>query len=95
MTHLKYICSVIDQLPLSLHLDVSQELELYFTEALGLSQHLGAILSEQFHVESALRTSQDDSGLVPIILQTVTPDTSVSQGKEAKLKRPKRKHTAK
>ena len=95
-THLKRICSVIDQLPPDLDFEVSQGSELQFTEASGLSQELGGLLSERSNIESTLQTSQDDSGLTPIVPQPVTPDTSVSQGKErAALKRPKRKHTAK
>jgi len=93
-THLKRICSIIDQLPPNLNFEVSQRSELQFTEASGLSQELGGLLSEQSNVESTSRTSQDDSELAPIIPQTVTPNTSVSQGKErAALKKPKRKHT--
>ena len=95
-THLKRICSVIDQLPSDLNFEVSQGSELQFAEASGLSQELGGLLSEQSNVESASQTSQEDSELAPIIPQTQTPDTSVSQGKEqAALKRPKRKHAAK
>ena len=95
-THLERICSVIDQLPPDLNFEVSQGSELQFTEASGLSQESGGLLSERSNVESILQTSQNDSELVPIVPQTVTPDTSVSQGKErAALKRPKRKHTAK
>ena len=95
-THLKRICSVIDQLPSDLNFEVSQGSELQFAEASGLSQELGGLLSEQSNVESDSRTSQDDSELAPIVPQTDTPDTSISQGKDrAALKRPKRKHTAK
>ncbi len=95
-THLKRICSAIDQLPPDLNFEVSQGSELQYTEATGLSQELGGLLSEQSHVESVAQTSQDDSELAPTVLQTVTPDTTVSHGKErAALKRPKRKHTAK
>ncbi|MCJ1333147.1 hypothetical protein MMC10_009841 [Thelotrema lepadinum] len=94
-THLKRICSAIDQLPLGLNFNVSQESELQFTEGSGLSQEMGGLLSEQSNAESASQTSQEDRELVPIIPQTATPDTSVSQGKEATLKRPKRKHTVK
>ncbi|KAL8905098.1 MAG: hypothetical protein Q9207_002839 [Kuettlingeria erythrocarpa] len=94
--HLKRICSVIDQLPPDLDFKVSQGSELQFTEASGLSQELGGLLSERSNVESTSQTSQDDSELAPIIPQTATPDTSVSQGKgKAAPKRPKRKHTAK
>ena len=84
-THFKRICSVIDQLPLGLNFDMSQESELHFTA--GLSQDLGGLLLEQSHGQSASRTSQDDSGLVPFIPRTVAPDISVSLGKEAKIKR--------
>lgn len=92
-THLKRICSVIDQLPLGLNFEVSQESELQVTEASGLSQELDRLLSEDSNIESTSRTSQDESELVPIVPQTLTPDTSVSQGKEqVNLKRPKRKH---
>ena len=95
-THLKRICSAIDQLPPDLNFEVSQGSELQFTEASGLSQELGGLLSGQSNIESASQASQDDSELVPIVPQTVTPNTSVSQGKElATLKKPKRKHTAK
>lgn len=93
-THLKRICSVIDQVPPDLNFEVSQGSELSFTEASGLSQEVGGLLLGQSNVESASQTGQDDSELAPIIPQTVTPNTSVSQGKEpATLKNPKRKHT--
>lgn len=94
-THLKRISSAIDQLPLGLNFEVSQESELRFTEASGLSQELGG-LSKQSNDESVSRTSQDNNELVPIVPQTVTPDRSVSQEKEqATIKRPKRKRTVK
>jgi hypothetical protein len=71
--HLKRICSVIDQLPPDVDFEVSQGSELHFTEASGLSQELGGLLSEPSNVESASRASQDDSD---------TPDISLSQGKD-------------
>jgi len=93
-TYLKRICSVIDQLLPDLNFEVSQGSKLQFAEASGLSQELGGLLSEQFNVESALQTSQNDSKLTSIIPQTVTPNTSVSQGKEqAAFRKPKRKYT--
>ncbi|KAL9015697.1 MAG: hypothetical protein Q9185_006923, partial [Variospora sp. 1 TL-2023] len=95
-THLKRICSVIDQLPPNLNFEVSQGSELQFTEASGLSQGLGGLLSEQQpSAESTSLASQDDGDeLASIIPQKVTPDTSVSQReKVATRKRPKRKHT--
>ena len=95
-THLKRICSVVDQLPPDLNFEVSQGSELQFTEPTGLSQELGGLLSGQSDVESASQASQNENELAPIVPQTITPDTSVAQGKErATLKRPKRKHTAK
>lgn len=94
-THLKRLCSVIDQLPPNLNFKVSQGSELQFTEASGLSQGLGDLLSEQSNVECASWTSQDDGELASIVPPMVTPDTSVSQGKDrAAEKRPKRKHAA-
>jgi len=95
-THLKRICSVIDQLPPELDFEVFQGSELQYTEASGLSQEVGGLLLGQSNVASASQTGQDDSELAPVVPQTVTPDTSISQGKEqAALKKPKRKHTAK
>jgi hypothetical protein len=88
--HLKRICSVIDRLPLSLNFEVSQESELQFTEASGLSQEMGGLLSEQSNAKSASRISQDDSELVPIVPQMLTPDTSVSQGKEEAIQKGRR-----
>ncbi len=77
-THYKCICSVIDQLPRDLNFEISQGSELLFTEALGVSQEVGDLLLGQSNVESASRTGQDDSELVLVIPQTVTPDNSVS-----------------
>lgn len=95
-SHLKRICSVIDQLPPNLDFEVSQESELQFAETSGLSQELGSLLSEHSNVESDSRTSRHDTELAAIVSQVDTPDTSVSQGKErAALKKPKRKHGGK
>lgn len=92
-THLKRICSAIDQLPLGLNFEVSQESERQVTEASGLSQELDRLLSKESNIESTSRTSQDESELIPIVPQTLTPDASVSQGKkQANLKKRKRKH---
>ena len=95
-SHFKRICSVIDQLPSDLNFQVSQESVLQFTEISGLSQELEGLLSEQTYAESASQPSRFDIELAPVIPQTVTPDTSFSQEKgQSKLKKPKRKHTAK
>lgn len=82
--HLKRICSVLDQLPSDLDFEVRG------TEASGQSRELG-LLSEPSNIESA--SNQDNNELTPIILQTETPDTSVSEGiKDQEWpKRPKRK----
>lgn len=94
--HLKRICSVIDQLPPNINFDLSQGSELQFTEASMLSQEMGGLLSKESDAGCASQSGQDDSEQAPVIPPTVTPETSVSQGKEqAALKRPKRKHTAK
>lgn len=95
-THLKRICSVIDQLPPDVDFEVPQGSELQSTEASGLSQELGGLLSEPSNVESASRASQDNSELALLVPQTDTPDTSLSQGKDqAALKQPKRKRATK
>ncbi|MCJ1395231.1 hypothetical protein MMC18_008114 [Xylographa bjoerkii] len=95
-THLKRICSVIDQLPPNVNFEVARGSELRFPEASGLSQKLDGLLSEPSNVDSASGTSQDDSELVPIDPEMDTTDTSnilQSQGiDQALLKRPKRKH---
>jgi hypothetical protein len=67
LIYFKRICPVIDQLPPDLDFEVSQVSELQFTEASGLSQELGGLLSEQSNVESASRASQDDSELASIV----------------------------
>jgi hypothetical protein len=84
--HLKRICSVLDQLPSDLDFEVRG------TEASGQSRELG-LLSEPSNIESA--SNQDNNELTPIILQTETPDTSVSEviKDQEWSKRPKRKRT--
>jgi hypothetical protein len=77
-THLKRICSVVDELPLGLDFEVSQESELQFNDATGLSQEFGGLLSQQSNVETVSRSSQSGSELVPIVSETVTEVTSVS-----------------
>jgi hypothetical protein len=79
LIYFKRICPVIDQLPPDLDFEVSQVSELQFTEASGLSQELGGLLSEQSNVESASRASQDDSEVASIVLQTDILNTSVSR----------------
>ncbi|KAI4109743.1 MAG: hypothetical protein LQ345_007062, partial [Seirophora villosa] len=94
--HLKRICSVIDQLPPNINFELSQGSELQCTEASMLSEEMGGLLSKESDAGCASRSGQDDSEQAPIIPPTVTPETSVSQGKEQAVhKRLKRKHTAK
>ncbi|MCJ1345115.1 hypothetical protein MMC31_003320 [Peltigera leucophlebia] len=82
--------------PADIDFDVSQGSELQFTEASGLSQDLGGLLSEELNVEHFSRASQDCSNLAPNIPHKDTPVTPLSQEKDqAALKRPKRKHTTK
>ena len=74
-------------MPSDLNFEVSQESELRFSEASGLSQEMGGLLSGQSYSELASQLSREDSELVPIVPQTITPETSVSQEKgQSKLK---------
>lgn len=75
-THLKRICSAVDQLPSSLNFQVSEGSEVQSEAATGLSQDMGSLLSDPDNVDLV---SQED-GELNLIPQTVTPDTSVSKG---------------
>lgn len=74
-THLKRICSAVDQLPLSLDFQVSDEPEAQPEEATGLSQDMGSLLSDPDNID--LASQEDERNPIP---QTATPDTSVSKG---------------
>ena len=76
-THLNRICSAIDQLPSGLDFQAPEGPGVQSGEATGLSQDMGSLLSEPSHVDLA---SQEDDELNPVIPQTASPDTSVSQG---------------
>jgi hypothetical protein len=56
---------------------------------------LSSLFLKQFNVESASETSQDDSELTSIILQTVTSDTSAFKKRNEQYSKVKEKHTAK
>ena len=94
-THLKRICSVIDQLPSDLDFELSQQSELQFPEESGLSQELeGRHLSQQANADStSLREEDSQSSLADS--QEITPNTSLSQRTEQGLfKKPKKRHAA-
>ena len=94
-THLKRICSAIDQLPPSLDFQV-QGHGVQSTEATGLSQDMGSLLSESSNVDTASQIGQEDDELTPIAPQTNTPDTSVSRGGgQGVAKRAKKNRTTK
>ncbi|KAI9698636.1 MAG: hypothetical protein M1836_003745 [Candelina mexicana] len=75
-THLERICSAINQLPLSLDFQVSDEPGVQSEDATGLSQDMGSLIPDPDHVDLV---SQEDDELNPIP-QTATPDASVSKG---------------
>ena len=97
-THLKLICSVIDQLPRELKFGVSLPSELeYATEVSGLSQDLGGLRADQSNPESGteeLESPLDGEPSVPVAA-TSTPDTSVSHAKGKAQKRAKKAHNIK
>ncbi|OAP55760.1 hypothetical protein AYL99_09912 [Fonsecaea erecta] len=73
-THLKRICSAVDQLPLSLDFEGS---EVPFEEATGLTHDMERLLSESSSVDHA---SQDEDEPKSVISQAATPNTSISSG---------------
>ena len=75
-THLKRICSAIDQLPSSLDFQVSEGSEVQSEAATGPSQDMGSLLSDPDNFD-LVSQEDDELNLVP---QTATPDTSVSKG---------------
>ncbi|KAL7958825.1 hypothetical protein V8C34DRAFT_137929 [Trichoderma compactum] len=74
-THLKRICSAIDQLPSSLDFQVSDEPGAQPEEATDPSQDIRSLLSGPDNADLALQ--EDEPIPIP---QTATPDTSVSKG---------------
>ena len=90
-THLQRICSAVDQLPSSLDFEVPEGPEVQSEEATWLSQDMGSLLSGQSNNAIASQIGQEDDELIPIVPQTATPDTSVSnEGRQGAAKRAKK-----
>ncbi|KAL7938316.1 hypothetical protein V8C35DRAFT_148512 [Trichoderma chlorosporum] len=89
-THLKRICSVIDQLPSDLNFDVSQQSE---PRESGLSQGLESHhLSNKSSHGVASILEEVDSQSSRVSLRDVTPDTSLSQRIDGEaFKKPKKR----
>lgn len=95
-THFKRICSVIDELPSDVNFELSQQSELEFPEASGLSQELeGHHLSQQSIAESASLLEELDSQSSLGGSQDMTSNTTPSQRTErGTFKVPKKRRTA-
>jgi len=95
-THFKRICSVIDELPSDVNFELSQQSELEFPEASGLSQELeGHHLSQQSITESASLLEEHDSQSSLGGSQDMTSNTTPSQRTErGTFKMPKKRRTA-
>ena len=95
-THFKRICSVIDELPRDVNFELSQQSELEFPEASGLSQELeGHQLSQQSLAKSASLLEEHDSQSSIVDSQDSTPNTSLSRRTErGTFKVPKKRRTA-
>ncbi|KAI4133030.1 MAG: hypothetical protein LQ347_002335 [Umbilicaria vellea] len=94
-THFKRICSVIDELPSDVNFELSQQSELEFPEASGLSQELeGQHLSQQSIAESASLLEQHESQSSIVDSQDNTLNTSLSRRTEREtFKVPKKRRT--
>lgn len=92
-THLKRICSAVDQLPSSLDFEVPQWSAVQSEEATPLSQGTGSPLSESQDADPALQEHDELGSNVP---QTTTPATSISRGAaQQAVKKAKNKHMTK
>jgi len=89
-THLKRICSVIDDLPLDPDFEVSEQSE---PGESGLSQGLESHhLSDQSSYDAASLLEEADSQSSRVGSREVTPDTSLSQRIDGKaFKKPKKR----
>jgi hypothetical protein len=84
-THFRRLCSAIDALPPDIHFELSEESELQFPLASGLSQGL-----ESHHLSESVATDDDD--LRSLEPHGATPDTSVTQPSEqSTFKKPKKR----
>ncbi|KFY96416.1 hypothetical protein V500_02453 [Pseudogymnoascus sp. VKM F-4518 (FW-2643)] len=91
-THLKRICSIIDELPPDLDFEVSQQSD---QGESGLSQGLESHnLSRQSSHDAASLLEEADSQSSRDPSRDVTPDTSLSQGIERAFKKPKKRGRA-
>jgi len=95
-THFKRICSVIDELPPDVNFELSQQSELEFPEASGLSQELESHnLSQQSISESASLPEELDSQSSFGGSQDMTSNTTPSQRTlRGSFKAPKKRRTA-
>lgn len=85
-THLKRICSAVDQLPSNLDFQVSDEPEAQPEKAIDLSQNMESLLSASTNID--LASQKDELNPIP---QTATPNTSVStEVDQGAIKRPKK-----
>lgn len=84
-THFKRLCSAIDAIPPDIHFEISEDSELQFPSASGLSQGL-----QSHHLSDSGATGDDEMRL--LVPQEVTPETSVTQTSEqGAFKKPKKK----
>lgn len=92
--HFKRICSAINQIPINLHFEVSQKSELQFSQETRLSQALESHHLSQRSNASSVSSCQKDDGQPDLVVQTVTPDASMSRNTDEPLKLPKKRRTA-
>ncbi|KAK0769467.1 hypothetical protein LTR59_017014 [Friedmanniomyces endolithicus] len=85
--HFERICSVIDEFPPEVNIDMSQQSELHFTEGSGLSQDLESYSLAQSSAGSGSAHAQADSQSSVVDTQDVTPNTSLTEG--GSFKRPR------
>ncbi|OAF57037.1 hypothetical protein VC83_05946 [Pseudogymnoascus destructans] len=91
-THFKRICSAIDELPLDLDFEVSEQSELGESGLLqGLESHH---LSRQSSHNAASLQEEAESQSSRAPPRDITPDTSLSQGIERTFKKPKKRGRA-
>ena len=95
-THFKRICSVIDELPSDVNFELSQQSELEFPEASGLSQELESHhLLQQSTTDSTSQLEELDSQSSLGSSQDMTSNTTPSQRTQrGTFKVPKKRRTA-
>ena len=86
-SHFQRICSVIEEFPWDVNFELSQQSELQFTEASGLSRQLETYSMQSFaSSQSSLEVAENQSSFVDA--QNITPNTSVNES--GRVKRPRR-----